>query len=532
MSKIEKAVVALLFFAMFAVFQYANRVNYFYGQLDSAMMVGNVDSTYEKGAPISQINASAIKGIATVVVQDAREVCAQPLREDLVETIAMFERHAYGILYGLAPFRAIASSHAIVATFNAMAFVGLLLAIYLFLRNERLSIPATLLFGALVIAHPAWSESAFGQFYPDRFFIFVGFVYVMLLYRRLAGKADHTLAILLTAVLAASLTERAAIMTGGSTLALLVLFRGLRGWSRKDLLLIAVATAMLAYAMSYMLFVQHNPDYGSYSSQALSFFSDIANNEPFRSKLEKYLWVNLPYLILAAFEWRLALLAFGTMLPNIFGSIGGAEKMGWSTHYHSMYFPFLLAAASLGFLNICRLIEHGWQRRTVFTVMGLVAVYMAMISPFTLTPVWEFKRENIKNNAMLKVFGVLTNSGVGASIRMFADFNKAVAAAIPDGATVSAGEGMMPALSGKDRILHYYPLGIGSVDYVVLSFTRDDKGELSLFGATSYLGADNRAALDTCLNARIAKEFKLEKTISPGAATGYGAAIFKRIKKE
>jgi hypothetical protein len=532
MSKLEKSIVAICFFVLLASFQHAVKIKFFISQLDSAMMVGNIDSTYAEKVPISQINASALKAIATVIVQKADEVCAQPLREDRVELINMFERHAYGILYVLAPLRAIASGPAIASTFHALAFVGLLFAIYLFLRKEERSIPVALLFGVFVTVHPGWSASVFGQFYPDRFFIFAGFVYIVLLHRRLAGRADHTWAILLTAILAASLTERAAIMIGVSTLAALVLYRDWRSWSQKDVPLVGLAVAILAYALLYMKLVQHNSDYGSFSSQVLSFISNINTNEAFQLNLGKYLWVNLPYLILAFFEWRLALIAFGAMLPNMIGSIGGAEKTGWSTHYHSMYFPFLIAAASLGFLRLCRLVDRGYKTWALFSGMAIVVLYIAMLSPDTISPFWEFKRANIQNHAMRKVVEIEVNSGDAASARKFSIYHKAVADSIPENMAVSAAEGMMPSLLGKGRTLHYYPLGIGSVDYVILSFVRDDKGELKFSGAISYLGAENRDALDACLNKRIANEYKLERTVSPDAVTSYGAAIFKRLKKE
>jgi hypothetical protein len=69
---------------------------------------------------------------------------------------------------------------------------------------------------------------------------------------------------------------------------------------------------------------------------------------------------------------RLALIAFGAMLPNILDNIAGAEKTGWSTHYHSVYFPFLVAAALIGFANL-------WKRvKTKTAQWGLLAAPLAM----------------------------------------------------------------------------------------------------------------------------------------------------------
>jgi hypothetical protein len=529
MLKIEKIIVAILFLIVLVAFQYSNKLNYFSSQLDSAMMVENIESTYLHGAPVSQINASVLKAISTVIVQSAGKVCSQPLREESVETIAMFKRHAYGILYLLAPFRLIASGPEIAACFQAIAFTGFLLAIYLFQRAQKLSVTATLIFSAFVVAHPAWSESAFGQFYPDRFFILAGYVYLMLVYRRLKESEDHTYAIILVGLLASSLTERAAIVIGGSTLLLLVLFRGWK-LQRKDAPLAGFAVAMLVYATAYMALVQENSDYGSFAGKAVGFLEAFASNPVLRMNLEKFLWVNLPYLIVALFEWRLALLAFCVMLPNMVGSIGGAEKTGWNTHYHSIYLPYLVAASGMGVLRIWKLLHNLRSRRVFLVGMALLSLYLMILNPYIVSPVWSTDWGNLKKNGLFAGLSLWAGFGESESKRITADYVNAVAAAIPENAVVSTTEGMMPAMMGKGRILHYYPLGLGNSDFVAVSFQIQDNGRLQLTGAYSYLGEKNLAELNSCLSDRIESEYKLQTTVFPGAATDYGTAIFKRKK--
>ena len=50
--------------------------------------------------------------------------------------------------------------------------------------------------------------------------------------------------------------------------------------------------------------------------------------------------------------WRYLLLALGALLPNVLVTTGGAELNGWTTHYHAMYMPFLVFAASVGFARM------------------------------------------------------------------------------------------------------------------------------------------------------------------------------------
>jgi hypothetical protein len=526
MSKLEKYAVGLTFLFFLVIFQYASHVNFYLNQLDSVYMVENIDTTYADGAPKSHVNRTAHIAIATVIKQRAQDVCAQPLIGGSAEFTTVFERHAYAILYALAPFRLVVSGQAAAAFSHALAFVGLFFAVYVFLRQRNLAFFATLIFIAILVVHPAWSESAFGQFYPDRLFLFAGFVYITLLYRRLMGEHINTALILIIALVTASIHERAALMVGISTIIIMAVYRGWKGWSRRDITFLAIAAGVIVYAVAYMKLVQNNADYGAFSSAAAHLFSNLENNEAFRQGVEKFLLVNLPYLILAIFEWRLALVAFGAMLPNIIGSIGGAEKTGWSTHYHSFYFPFLVAASSVGYLRLHNLLQKHGKRWIGLVVTILLIVFIVRLNPYTRSPLLDWRQTS---NALNKAFGIWTNSGAGRGLCATADFKRKIAEYIPPGAMVTTTEGMMPTLYGQGRILHYYPLALASVDYAVLPYTKDGQGNVLVSGAVSYLGSENRDALDTCLNARIwSSGYEVERLLSPGSNAQYGIAILKR----
>lgn len=528
MSKLEKYVIGLMFLILLAVFQYANRVNFYLSQLDSVYMVENIDSTYAEGVPRSHVNRSAHVAISTVIKQQAQDVCAQPLDAGNAEFTNVFERHAYGILYALAPLRGIASGQAIAAFSQALSFVGLIFAAHLFLRKRELGIPASLAFIALLAVHPAWSESAFGQFYPDRLFIFAGFVYITLLYRRLIGENVSAALILSVALLTAIIHERAALMVGISTIIIMAVYRGHKGWTRKDVPFLVVGVGVMVYAIVYMKLVQNNADYGSFSSAAANFLYNLQMNEAFRQGAEKFLLVNLPYLVLAIFEWRLALVALGAMLPNIIGSIGGAEKTGWSTHYHSFYFPFLVAAAAAGYLRLYGLLQRKRWRWSGFIIMMVVVVFMAKLNPYTRSPLLEWGHGT---NALNKALGISVNTSAGAGIKAASLFKRQLAEHVPAGVTVTTTEGIMPALYGDGRILHYYPLALMAADYAVLPYSRDEHGAIRISGAVTYLGNENRAELDACLNERIwSSGYDVVKLLSSGSNTQYGIAILKRSK--
>lgn len=528
-SKLEKTVVILVAIMALFAFQHASELNYYVAQLDSANMVENIDSTYKYGAPGSQVNKSANDAINTVIKQEASDVCSQPLIASNTEVTKMFERHAYAVLYVLAPFRAVFSGQAIAAFTHAIVFIGLLICIYIYLRYQKLPVIAALVFGLMVTTHPAWSASVLGQFYPDRLFLLAGFVYVILVYQRLRTDNIALKYILITAVLASLIHERAAFMVGGFTLASLFLYRGWNGWSRRDIPLVVIAVSALVYALGYMALFNANSDYGSFSNSLEKFPNTVLNNEVFRSNLEKYLVINLGLLVLAVFEWRLALIAFGAMLPNIIGTIGGAEKTGWSTHYHSTYFPFLVAAASVGFYQLWNIFSTTAIKWLTLAPVIAIATFLALLDPYSTSPLINLKLTNAVNNAWVKVTGLLTNTGEGAGIRFYVDYRRKIAREVPENTVVTTFEGMFPSLLGSGRILHYYPLGLANAEYAVLPFTMDKQGVMLLSGAITYLGSDNSKALDACLTQRIHDEnYKIVKVFSPLPDNSVGEVILRR----
>lgn len=530
MSKIEKVSIAIFFIIALLAFQYVSKLNYYVSQLDSANMVDNINSTYLYGAPRSQINKSANDAVLTVITKTAKDVCSQPLIDSNTEFTKTFERHAYVFLYALAPFRAITSGITIAAFAHALAFIGMIVSIYYFLRKKNsLPIYAALAFGLMVSLHPAWSASVFGQLYPDRLFLFAGYLYIVLVYQNITRDDNNTIFILILAVLTSSIHERAAMMVGGFTLVALLLYRNWRGWSRKDIPLLIVAGCTLSYAIGYMLLFNKNSDYGSFISSLTSLPYTLSNNEAFRLNLEKFLIVNGGFLVLAAFEWRMAVIALGAMLPNIIGTIGGAEKTGWSTHYHSTYFPFLIAAASIGSIQLWQILRahsNKWMLVVSFTLLG---IFLVLLNPYSTSPLIDMKSSHIANSAWVKVAGVLTNSGAGVGIRINANFRKRIAENVPNNVAVTTYEGMFPALLGGGRVLHNYPLGLGNANYAVLPYSTDNQGVMQLFGAVTYLGEANRRELDRCLNARIQdagyKVVKLFPTTSDNSA---GEVVLKR----
>ena len=75
------------------------------------------------------------------------------------------------------------------------------------------------------------------------------------------------------------------------------------------------------------------------------------------------------------------------------------------------------------------------------------------------------------------------------------------------------------------RHISIYPVGLDQADYVVLPYHAEGKSTV-YSGAISYLGPENTARLDACLQARMRSDgYDLEH---PALMPMYSLAVFKR----
>ena len=126
-------------------------------------------------------------------------------------------------------------------------------------------------------------------------------------------------------------------------------------------------------------------------------FNNLLNNA-ISDKASIYLFINLVYLgilaIAVPFNFLLVILF---LLPNLFVNLGGAEKTGWSTHYHVNYFiPLIwLGIASLGKLRV--------KNKYIIPILLIVLIALSsIINPEDLSkrtkPVIEIK--NVVNRVI------------------------------------------------------------------------------------------------------------------------------------
>ncbi len=205
--------------------------------------------------------------------------------------------------------------------------------------------------------------------------------------------------------------------------------------------------------------------------------------------------------------------------PNLIHTIGGAEKIGWSTHYHSMYFPVLVWASACGLIALRKKCRFRWANVFLCIYLATIAVYYITINPYSL----EGLKPSIKN---FDVTNSLYNYVLHINKEWYPHL-KQLQKLIPKGVVVSAPEGLQTALY-QGRTVHYYPIGLDNSDFVVLPYDSQDQNPETRFGgAITYLGAENQKRLNECLWKRLIRAgFDTEHPIySPVGSF----AVFKKM---
>ncbi len=515
------AVVALGF--LWAMTSY--KINNWYWQRgDAAVLYQVTDSIAKTGRPISQVFSTTTafvfdSGLVTLPIDQfpAHTLVSPPSLNN-----NPLGGHAYLILYPVAILARIIPARPLLLALTALCFVGVVLLGYIEVRRRRVPIVTAVLFCALVVSHPSWWNGLlFGQVYPDRFFILTGLALMFLATRERANRP----ALIAMAVLCALVDERGALIAGLFLVAYAALY-----WKAarpERLFRLGVGVALVLYSVFLLKVVLINPIYANQAPSLGAIFALFQRPAFVQMTILMFL-VSAPLLILSIFEWRAALIAFLLMLPNVVTNIGGAEKIGWSTHYSSFYFPALVWAAALGCAALYRHAQRvPWLKVVAGVLVALLALSSNMIDPNAFAkPSIAFGNIGTAGFARLKDY-VPTFVGSAGAAR-FRD-GEAVAEAVPDSsAVVTTVEQGMPLLYDKPAKLLFFPLGLETADLAVVATYQAPNKPRVFYGAITFLGAAQQVKLNDEVMTRMKKDGYdfAHAIISPAL----GLAIVKRTR--
>jgi hypothetical protein len=245
------------------------------------------------------------------------------------------------------------------------------------------------------------------------------------------------------------------------------------------------------------------------------------------AKLRVFLTVNLPLLVVCGiFDYRALLIGLFALMPNVCGNIGGAEKTGWATHYHAMYFPVYVWAAASGYAALVGRARSALRRAGAFALVALLALFYLVVDPYQAMPAWRSWSLRTDDVAWVVAYrnfrDIFDPIGYNAYIM---NRTRGLREAVPAGASVSCPEGYMPALYHGHQV-DLYPAGVDNDDVVIMDVDRAQSGLHRYSAMASFLSAAENRRIDDVILARMAAQgFDLEHPIRIETL-----AVFKRVR--
>jgi hypothetical protein len=462
---------------------------------DTAQLSEVIENISSRGTPANQIMPGLLTFLAQhVPTLHAAQYATAPLAPPAVYEQNHLQFHAYLILYPIALLARVFTVNGVLMALYVLSFTGPLLLLYLALRRWGIHIAATVLFCLLIVCHPAWSEGLRGQFYPDRLFILFG----LMLMLTATSRTPKRVLLAVSALLCLSIDERGAITAGLFLVAYTVLYWTINRCDR--FVRLGLGIALIGYGViAVKYFLPNNIYDGSFLPTSWIDLYGRFTMAWFTHDVLIFLLVNASLLVVALFDVRAALIALFLMLPNIVGTLGGAEKVGWSTHYQDEYLPALIWAALLGFVKAYATWPRIRYRAALLGGVALVIVFLALLNPYDGT----FGRANIDNQFVFwypresKAFN--TPEARAATI-----WTQQLAQAVPEHSVVTTVETAMPFLY-HDRSLQLFPIDLDHADYAVLVAT--GTGPATIYtGVTDFWGPQDTLAANEVVVTRMKRD--------------------------
>jgi hypothetical protein len=372
----------------------------------------------------------------------------------------MLSFHAYYILYAIAPLLKFVSSSLALSLIQTFCYFGMLIAASIFIFQETRSKLASFLFLPIIFFSPNWYGGIQGWFYPDRVFLLAGFLLCYLSYR----NAQWWL-IALFAVFVGLINERAALI-GGIVLLYMPFVSFKKDEIKQHWINILIGLALIAYAYIQKTYILSNIYYaGGYLPGSLSEFLSRFLVDGFAKNTVIFMISNLAMIVISFAKPRLAFLSIAIMFLNIAGNVGGAEKVGWTTHYHSYYFPILAFSAAVGFISLNK--KYLDKKINLYkTIFFYIVCLMILIMQFTYNLNKGYIPNISRSITPFIVFDdLINNRATGLTIRAN------IITKFPINASVSTDEAGMALLHNRVSV-DYFPVSASTSDYLFIPCSR------------------------------------------------------------
>ena len=411
----------------------------------------------------------------------------------LLDDYNHFKFHAYFILYPISFLVYIFSAEFVSQWVTIFAFIiFIFLCYYIAIANKASKIFACTLALSITL-HPAWSWAIQGQPYVDRWYLPFG----LLIFYLVDRDKKNIIGLFLLLAISSLIVEKVFIYNSIFLFAYALLsYKN----EEKKYFFIQIVASVVSLIIFYCLLKLYLKNF--YYSTSIPFsYSELVNlfNYPgFIAGTVSLVLVSLPFMLPAIFvDKKLFIISLIMLAPNIFGNIGGAEKIGYVTHYHTLYFPFL------AYVFITSIVKIYIKFQGEKTGKYLCFIYLLCVSIF-------YYGLNFSADSSIK-FSI--NSSLNYVRYFVDDFNnlkfdrepqKIIDSIVPKNSSVTSIEAGLP-LVYQYKNIHFYPLNLGKSDFVITGYIRDE-GSIKLTGYFGYKGQNHIEETNKCME-RVLKSY-------------------------
>lgn len=431
-----------------------------------------------------------------------------------IKDLNMFEvSHLYFIAWILSiPKKAGLDLVDISAFYFSFIYSALILLVYLYLKAKT-NLFSSLIFLVILLTWKPLSLSMFGQLYFDKFYLLFMFFYIFLHLKFRENEEKKLIPLLvISGILVCSVHERAALMLSLFIFSEIILNKIINFKKKQhDHLILFLGFISFCYFFSYSVFFHNNP-LGHHLSinQAYNELKDILTIGNIKSILSlKMLIVLSPILFFSFFNKKMFLISIISILPNLLISIGGAEKIGFSTHYHTYYIPFLIASSILGYINFKKKYSNKFFFGSVIIFFLCLNLKYNENSSQILKFNYNFLNSHLfyalsKNQNQYFVLNEIKKHKIKIREIIKNDSSK-------KNITLSMDEYYMPSFFQNDYDINVFPLEIVNADYLITSIKNE------LIYVPSFLSNEKKKEkIQNCVQSYIDKYFLLLEKVKLG----------------
>jgi hypothetical protein len=440
-----------------------------------------------------------------LTTQTFQTVCEYAMRNITYSEldINFFNFHTYYILYPLSYLSPLITVPYIIQGTAIFSFLFFALIFYFICRKYLPSRITAIICTLIITMHPAWSWSIMGQPFIDRLFLPFG---LLIFYYCDIGKIKYSFFLSLIAIL---INEKIAIYLA------LFYFTYAFVFYKKSSSDYAIKCVIFGFLFSILSFVAvkfllNNPYYSSAILSSPNAIINYISDENNLNGVITFLLINISLIALNFIKnIKYVIIALVMILPNIFSNIGGAEKVGFFTHYHTLYFPFL---AYCFIKSIQQTITTSKSNNKYYFshLIFLIIFYISLNINSTRTISINF---NLNNFYINKFYTSYTN------YLNYSNLVSEIKDLIPKNSIISASEPSIPYLYNYKNVF-LYPINLKHSDFIAIPYSVTN-GSYRYQGYFGYLGDVHNLNTNSCLYILMEQYgFKVQAPIfiSPGFA--------------